>query len=533
MSTLICRAVHFGYPEAADPIFSDLNLTLSRQARTGLAGRNGRGKTTLLRLLSGALQPDRGQVEGTANVRLFAPPDAPGALTGWEAAKDSAGPFRRWEAAMDKALRSSGEQDLARYGELQQRYADAGGYSLEGRLGEALAELDVPQDRWHRPLANLSGGEVTRLLLAGLFASDQVFPLIDEPTNHLDRTGRELLARFLARQSGFLLVSHDRAFADLCTTQTLVLNRDDVELNRGSFSAWRARHQLQLAAQADRNQQLRREAQRLTDAAGARREGAHAREAKKSGAVDKGFEGARAARQMKRALAAEQRAERAAEGRRAAMHNIEKRYPLSFAAHTRGDATVIAHNLQVCRSEPLFAPVSFALAPGQRLAVSGANGIGKTSLLRLLAGDRLPRRGELKRSARIAASVVSQEPVWRAGLLTDHLASAGLNETRFRQILAALGMRGAQAEGPLELMSLGQRKKVEVARSLLEPSQLLLWDEPLNYLDIDAREALETAIIEAAPTMVLIEHDASFVAAVATAELVLQPAATTAPKHPG
>ncbi|MEM1231408.1 MAG: ATP-binding cassette domain-containing protein, partial [Pseudomonadota bacterium] len=367
MATIICRGVYFTYPGGSEPVFTDLDLILRRSARTALGGRNGRGKTTLLRLLAGMLQPDRGSIEGHSQVCLFEPQPAAGERTAWETAKDSAGPYRRWEAAMETALATSSDAALAEYADLQQRYAEADGYRVEARLAELLKELELPEQHWHRPLAQLSGGEATRAALAGLFASGQRYPLIDEPTNHLDRRGRARLADFLTRRAGFLLVSHDRTFVDQCTEQTLVLNQDDVQLNQGSFSDWRARHQRKLQAQAERNTQLRREAQRLNDAADARRAGAHAREAAKSGAVDKGFEGARAARQMKRALAAEQRARSAAQGRRDAMHNVEKHYPLRLAAHEHDPAPLEAHDLIVHRPAPLFAPLSFSLQPGDRL----------------------------------------------------------------------------------------------------------------------------------------------------------------------
>ncbi|MEM1231566.1 MAG: ATP-binding cassette domain-containing protein, partial [Pseudomonadota bacterium] len=133
--------------------------------------------------------------------------------------------------------------------------------------------------------------------------------------------------------------------------------------------------------------------------------------------------------------------------------------------------------------------------------------------------------GTFNRSERLSVSYLPQEPPWQRGWLGEHLRAAGLEEGPFRQALAALGMRGADAERPLETLSFGQRKKIALARSLLEPSSLLLWDEPLNYLDIDAREALETLISTAQPTMILIEHDAAFVDAVATATVTLVPQA--------
>ena len=525
MANILCRKVSFGYDGTERNVFTDLDLVIDTGWRTALTGRNGRGKTTLLRLIQGELTPDRGHIERPVEVQRFPVSVADPAVSAFDAAKDAAGPFRRWEREMARLLDTDDDNALARYGTLQTRFQEAGGYEVDADLERELDALGIGAALWPRRFDRLSGGEQTRCLLAGLFARQAGFPLIDEPTNHLDRAGRERVAEYLYAKPGFLIVSHDRAFLDACVDHVIALNPDTVEARRCSFSTWRHAFLERLARQERANTELRREIGRLEDAAQQRRRGADKREAEKGAHTDKGFIGARAARQMKRAIAVEQRAEKAVEERRQTLVDIERTYPLRLPAPSRRRARplVTAHDLVVLRDKPLFAPISFRVRSGDRLAVVGPNGSGKTSLLEVLREAPLAFEGTLTRPARLDIARVCQQPRWTTGLLSDHLAAEGMDESRFRQVMAALGVRGAALERRLESMSPGQRKKIELARSFLLPADLLLWDEPLNFLDIDAREAIQEVVLRGTPTMVFVEHDAVFVDRVATATLELRP----------
>jgi len=529
MANILCRKVSFGYDGTERNVFTDLDLVIDTGWRTALTGRNGRGKTTLLRLIQGELAPDRGSIERSIDVQRFpvtvtvTDPD----LSTFDAAKDAAGPFRHWEREMARLLDAGDDAALAHYGTLQTRFQEAGGYEIDADLERELAALGIDSRLRSRRFDRLSGGERTRCLLAGLFARQAGFPLIDEPTNHLDRAGRERVAEYLHAKPGFLMVSHDRAFLDACVDHVIALNPDTVETRRCTFSTWRKTFRERLERQERANAGLRREIGRLEGAARQRRRGADKREAEKGAHTDKGFIGARAARQMKRAIAVEQRADKAVEERRQTLVDIERTYPLRLPgpSHRPARPLVTAHDLAVVRGQPLFAPVSFRVRSGDRLAVVGPNGSGKTSLLELLGGAALGFEGTLTRPARIELARVRQQPRWTTGFLSDYLAAEGMHEARFRQVMAALGVRGATLERRLESLSPGQRKKVELARSFVFPADLLLWDEPLNFLDIDAREAIQEVVSQDAPTMVFVEHDATFVDRVATAALELRPPA--------
>ena len=520
MSTVSLRGLAFAYP-GGPLLFEDLNLTLDTAWRLALVGANGRGKTTLLRLLAGELEATGGSLTLSVAPRLF-PRPVRGDVTAFDAAIDAAGEFRRLEQDMAACAEAGTETALERYGTLQLQYQEAGGYDVGARVSTELTALDVPERLWRKPLDELSGGERTRCLLAGAFCRKDGWPLIDEPTNHLDAQGRALVAAYLSRQRGFVLVSHDRAFLDACADHVLALNADSVALRRTRFSVWRQEHLVRLDAAAARNRSLRREIDAFEANARMRRAGAGKREAEKAAHTDKGFIGARAARQMKRALAAEARAQRAAEERRATLMDVEKRYEVRFPESSASQARVLlASNFVVRRDEPLFEPVSFELHPGERLVIAGGNGAGKSSLLAVAAGASLATEGTLARAPQLRISQVRQEPLWQQGLLRDRLRGARLDQTHFRQIMAALGVRGEVLDTPIERLSPGQRKKIELARSLATPAQLYVWDEPLNFVDMETREALETAILRDQPTMLLVEHDQAFVGRVATGVLSL------------
>lgn len=536
MPNLICRQLSFAYPGADRPLFDRLDLIVDTGWRTALVGGNGRGKTTLLKLLAGRLAPDGGEIERQVACRLFSETAAEPTATAREAARNLAGPFAHLEAEIGRLLDRGDEQALARYGELETEYRGLGGYEIDARLDRELDTLGVSERLRQRPMATLSGGEQTRALLAGLFAAPAAFVLIDEPTNHLDLEARWLLAEYLATKPGFLIVSHDRTLLDTAAEHLIALNPDTVEHHRLRYSRWREAMASRLAAQQRTNADLKKDIRRLDAAAGARRAGALAREADKTAGgrrrlpservSDRGFVGARAARQMKRALAAEHRAEQAAAERRETLTDTEKVYPLKLAAPrpppSRNGVLVRASNLSVVRDGPLFTPVSFSVRPGERVAILGANGSGKTSLFDAIAGQPLHLTGELEIPKRLEISRVCQVPRWREGSLRARLDEAGLDEGDFRQIMAALGVRGPVLDQPLESLSQGQLKKVELARSIGEAAHLLLWDEPLNYVDVDTRERLEDVLSAARSAMMFVEHDARFVERLATRTVRLE-----------
>ncbi len=230
---------------------------------TGLhLGRNGRGKTTFLRLLLGTY-PYQGSIQAPVRFDYF-PYEVPDPQeTTLNCVREVVSPFAAWEAEMAACLERNGPGDLDRYGELQLRYAQQGGYEIDGLVRRELGKLGLGEEPLGRPFATLSNGERTKALLAALFLKRNNFLLIDEPTNHLDLAGRDLLAEYLRGKRGFILVSHDRAFLDRCVDHVLSINRNSIEVQRGNYTTWQQNKDLQDRYELERNEQLKGEIGRL------------------------------------------------------------------------------------------------------------------------------------------------------------------------------------------------------------------------------------------------------------------------------
>ena len=523
MPTIILRKLSFGYSSPPHDVFKNLDLLIDTGWRAGLVGRNGRGKTTLLRLIARELAPLGGELTLTVAPRYFPFRPADPTVPTTEVIRNAVAPFTAWERRMSALLDDGGDDALAEYTTLVGTYEAHGGYSIDARAMRAADRLGLDARLLERSFGTLSPGEQTRALVASLFVADGSFALIDEPTNHLDLDGRERLAEFLSEQSGFLLVSHDRAFLDRCIDHVVALSADGATVVRASYSEWRELDRQRIETEGRRNESLKREIRSLERAAHARREGALARERDKAPHTDKGFIGRRAAKQMKRALSIEKRVERRVAERRSLLRNADKERALKLDAASGSERLVVANNLTVIREgRRLFEPVSFMLSRGERLAILGRNGAGKTSLLGALSGRQLKTEGVVKLARGLRLAIASQSPSWVSGRLDDRLRDAGLDHERFFNVMGSLGVRGDVLDKPLDTLSAGEQKKIELARTLISPADVLLWDEPLNAVDLESREQLEALVRSAAPTLVFVEHDRWFIEAVATEIVVLE-----------
>ena len=495
MSQVRISHLTFAYEGSFENVFTDLSFSFDTDWRLGLVGRNGRGKTTLLRLLSGQL-PHGGAISASVRFDCFPFPVPRPERDTLEVLESLAPEVESW------------------------------------RIYKELAALEVDEGVLFRPFSTLSGGEQTKVLLALLFLREGNFLLIDEPTNHLDLAGRAAVSRYLRHQKGFLLVSHDRAFLDGCVDHILSLNRQTIDVQQGNFSSWWENKRRQDAWEQAEHQRLQRDIRRLDEAA--RRTAAWSDKVEASkygpsdsgGAVDRGFVGHRAAKMMKRAKAVEARRREAAEEKAALLQNVESVDPLKLhpLAHPKRRLAEAADLAPCYGGRPVCAPVSFTQEQGECLALTGRNGAGKSTLLKLLAGQELPYTGRLTLAPSLVVSVVPQDTSGLAGSLTGYAQESGVDLTRFLTLLRKLDFSRSQFEKDMASYSAGQKKKVLLARSLCQSAHLYLWDEPLNYIDVFSRMQLEDLLREYRPTLVLVEHDRDFLDAVADRQLALSPA---------
>ncbi len=478
----------FAYDGSHDNIFENVSFRMDTDWRLGFTGRNGRGKTTFLRCLLGELA-----YSGTIS--------APGLRFAYFPARTDA------DLPALEALRAA-EPGLE-----------------EWRLLRELTRLRIPAEALERPFGSLSGGERTRCALASLFCREDVFPLIDEPTNHLDMEARALVGNYLSGKRGFILVSHDRALLDRCTDHTLSINRANIQVTRGSFSVWWENKRRQDEFERAENEKLKGEVQRLTQTAREKSDWSDRVEATKigMGPCDRGAIGHKAAKMMKRSKAIVQRRERAAEEKSKLLHNIERDEELKLAPLThRADRVAEVRDLSVSfGGRTVLEGLTFEVCPGERAALLGPNGSGKTSVLRLLLGEDVPHTGTVRLASGAVISYVSQDTSGLAGSLAGYAERCGVDRSILQSILRKLGFERVQFEKPLESWSQGQKKKVLLARSLCESAHLYIWDEPLNYIDVISRLRVEELLSEYCPTMLFVEHDRAFVENIATKRVEL------------
>ncbi len=492
MALIQVENLTFGYEGSYETIFENVSFQMDSNWKLGFTGRNGRGKTTFLNLLQGKL-PYSGSISAGVEFAYFPYPVA-----------NPQSPALEVLEAITPSL-------------------------VHWQLLRELSLLQVDEEVLTRPYHTLSGGEQTKLLLAALFLGENRFLLIDEPTNHLDISGRRLLGSYLQAKKGFILVSHDRAFLDSCIDHILVINKTNIELQRGNFSSWWENKQRQDAFEQAENQRLQKDIKRLS--AAAKRSAGWSDAVEKSKnlplscgiSADKGYIGHKAAKMMKRAKAIEARQQAAVEQKSALLKNLETTETLKIA-QVPYHATRLAALDEVCifyGQTQACPPVSFSIERGDRIALTGKNGSGKSSLLKLICGQPLAYTGNFYRGSRLNVSYLSQDTSFLQGSLAAYARENGLEESLFKAILRKLDFSRPQLEKDMAHFSGGQKKKVLLAASLCQKTHLHVWDEPLNFIDVLSRMQIEQLLLSCQPTILFVEHDSAFCQAIATKSVCL------------
>ena len=496
MSQIQVSGLRFCYEGSADPVFEDISFSADTDWRLGLIGRNGRGKTTLLRLLTGELSYT-GSI--TADVE-----------------------FAYFPCRVERPERDTLEV-------LHAVCPEAEDWEL---LREASL-LDVDAEVLYRPFTTLSGGERTKLLLAAMFLGTHRFLLIDEPTDHLDATARQRVGAYLRRQKGFILVSHDRDLLDACVDHVLVLGRQSVTVQSGNFSAWQENKRRQDQFAESENEKHRREIRKLRQAARRTAEWADKSERTKIGfdpvkehdrcISTRAFIGAKTKKMQSRVASTEKRIAREIEAKEGLLQEIEESAELRLSPEKYPQRVLVhADDLALYYGEHLVCGgIRFDIGNGERIAVTGRNGCGKSTLLRLICGEDIRYTGTLEIGSGLRISYVSQDTSMLHGTLQEYADSAGIEMPLFLAILRKMGFAREQFRARLEDGSEGQKKKILLARSLCERAHLYVWDEPLNYVDVISRMQLEELLKQSGAALLFVEHDAAFRRAVADRTLEL------------
>lgn len=337
------------------------------------------------------------------------------------------------------------------------------------------------------------------------------------------------MADYLRSKDGFILVSHDRAFLDGCVDHILSINRAGIELQAGNYSSWRTNFERREAFERGQDARLRQSIDRLREASRRSADWSDSVERTKTGQrnaglkPDRGFIGHKAAKMMQRSKSIEARRTRAIEEKSALLRDAEeiedlKLHPLRCHARRLAefrDVRIRYDAREIC------GPVRLCIEAGERIALDGRNGCGKSSLIRLLLGEDVPHSGAVERASGLVISHVSQSSAQLRGPLFEFARARNIDETLFLAILRKMGFSRVQFEKDMADFSAGQKKKALIAASLCERAHIYVWDEPLNYIDIDSRLQIESLLRRFQPTMLFVEHDRAFRASIATRTLSL------------
>ncbi|MFV9505065.1 MAG: ABC-F family ATP-binding cassette domain-containing protein [Oscillochloridaceae bacterium umkhey_bin13] len=517
----------------AATILHDISFTLNPGEHVGLIGPNGAGKSTLLRIITGRETPDAGQIIRAPHLQLgylaqdFAdqPEASVGTILSAAQAELSAAATVLEQATLDLAAANADELDaaMAQYAAAEATYEALGGYARAHRAAAILAGLGLSQVEPATPLSSLSGGQCTRLGLASLLLSEPNLLLLDEPTNHLDHSALAWLENFLATYPyAALIVSHDRRLLDQCVSRVLVLDPATGTLRSyvGGYSAYaeaRAQEQTKQAAAWNDQQQYIGEVRR--DIAQLR--GASASQAATRTPVGNhdlkwitGSSQKLAAKQARQAKARERKLERYL----AADERVERprqswAMKLDFGTPPpAGRAVLSMSRVQFAYpgGSELFGSLDLELWHGERVALVGPNGSGKSTLLRLIAGELPPQAGQIRIGAGVQLGVLGQhhELLDPQRSLLDHVLHTRLmEEGSARSFLHMFLFGGDSVFRPIAACSLGERSRLQLALLVLQGCNLLLLDEPLNHLDLAAREQFEQALDAFDGTVLVVSHD--------------------------
>lgn len=481
MSQIQINNLNFIYPGQTEYIFKNVNLTLDTDWKLGLIGRNGSGKTTLLKLLLGEYESN-GAIGKNVEFEYFP-----------------------YEIPKGDILTIN-----IAYGIIPDLE--------EGKLYKELNLIKVDVDILYRNFNTLSGGEMIKFLLVCAFLKENEFLLIDEPTNHIDEESKESLISYLKQKKGFIIVSHDREVLNEVVDHILYIGKQNITLEQGTYNSWKTNKTNKDNNEIEQNKKLKNDINKLDATAKKTENWSNAIEKSKKGAVDKGHVGHQAAKMMKRAKILENRRDKKIEEKTSLLKDVDILPDLQMKPLTANRKNLIlAQNLSIFYDKKiLFDKLNFELNIGERVAIKGKNGSGKSSIIKLIMGENIPNNNGIKVMPNLKISYVSQMTDEVKGTISEYARYNNVDEGIFRAMLQKLGVDKEKLDKDLSDLSEGQKKKVMIARSISEDAELYIWDEPLNYLDIQSREQIENMILKYKPTLLFIEHDETFVNKIAT-----------------
>ncbi|EXJ23594.1 ABC transporter ATP-binding protein uup [Alkalibacterium sp. AK22] len=498
----------------ADKLFDNVSLEIQEKSRIGLVGRNGAGKSTLLNILSGKEEPDEGAIHMKKECSIGYLDQHTGLesdLTIWEEMAKLTEHTRMLEAEMntiehrlaDHTLDKE-ENDyrslLDRYDRLQQTFKQANGYGIESEIRSVLHGFRFYEEDYDMPIANLSGGQKTRLALAKLLLQKKDLLILDEPTNHLDIDTLSWLETYLQNYSkALLIVSHDRYFMDKVVQEIYEVSRGSVTHYHGNYSQYLKEKSERIKTEWKTFEKQQKKVAKLEEF------------------VNRNIVRAST---TKRAQARRKQLEK--------MDPLNKPQGDEKSAHFQfeverdsGQVVLQAEELAVgYKHTPLSRGIDLDVRKEESIAIVGPNGVGKTTLLKTLIRHLSPLEGDIRYGAKVDIGYYDQEQLTlneQKSVLNEVWDDHPLmSEQSVRTLLGSFLFSGDDVDKTVGSLSGGEKSRVALAKLALEKNNLLLLDEPTNHLDIDSKEVLENALIDFEGTLLFVSHDRYFINRLAT-----------------
>ncbi|MEM6429726.1 MAG: ABC-F family ATP-binding cassette domain-containing protein [Deinococcota bacterium] len=526
--SLVLQTQQLSYQVHNQPevLFQDVNMTLYEGDHVGLLGRNGAGKTTLLRLLLDELEPTSGHIICNAPVGIIRQEDqlerADTTLNALLASHPDLANIHQKMTVLEQA----GIPDPLTYADLVHDFSEQGGYDLCQQVEQEVSLLGFEVDVLSKPVSSLSGGQRRLLKLMSAFVQPSPLLLLDEPTNYLDEQASQYLIDKLDDYYGAcLIISHDRWFLDQVVTQIYELDHQQITHYSGNYSQFRATKDATFKQQTRQKERLEADIGKLQETARSYVIWGGRKEKEKSGALDKGFISARAARLQKRGLLAKERMLAKIDELEHTKPWLDKHYSIhfpediqvptgtcltlqdiSFDAYRNDTRVDDASNIP-STSQPILNNIHLTLPWGSHMALVAANGSGKTTLFKLLTRKLMPTSGQVLWSKGVQLGYLPQ--VWNMPNNVTTIAELFSNDEshQARTTLGALHVKGDVFFKPLNALSEGQKRKVSLVRLMLSAPNVLLLDEPSTHLDYESLEMLEHALASYPGTILLVSHD--------------------------
>ncbi|MBS5548496.1 MAG: ABC-F family ATP-binding cassette domain-containing protein [Oscillospiraceae bacterium] len=491
--------------EVGHKILDGLTFQVDTGERVGLLGPNGCGKTTLLRILTGVMDYDEGDVVIAPGKRMgliSQIPVYPAGYTVEDVLATAFEPLREMEREMAALAEQMGEGTdpalLARYDKLTAAFEAAGGYETDTKTNKVCNGLTIPQSMREQLFDKLSGGEKTRVNLARLILEDTDILLLDEPTNHLDLRATEWLEEYLDKFKGTVLtVSHDRYFLDKVVGRIVEIQAGKAEFYSGNYSFYVVEKERRYEEKLRQYEKEQAKIEQLEKAAEQMRIWAYS-------GMDKTF---------KRVKSMEKRIERM---RTTDRPTKERKMEVRFGEREfRGDEVLTIKGLTKSFGErTLFSNLSLEVAGGERIALLGDNGSGKTTLLKILLGEEEPDAGKVRMGPTVKVGYLPQHVHFdhpERNLVDTLIYEQDCTAQTARNRLAAFKFRGEDVFKPVSALSGGEQSRLRLCMLMDEKINLLILDEPTNHLDIQSREWIEEAVEEYEGNLLFVSHDRYFI----------------------